>query len=94
MADPARYVLIRIAARFAVPYDKRQQGRIFRGTEVQRLLARLGDNDRAATTIEYALIVAAVSIIVVTSVHILGNALSSTFARASALFQITADDDP
>jgi pilus assembly protein Flp/PilA len=46
---------------------------------VQKLLARFVEDESAATAIEFALIAASVSIVIVAVVHILGGALTRTF---------------
>jgi pilus assembly protein Flp/PilA len=46
---------------------------------MRRLLARFVDDERGATAIEYCLIAAGVSIVIVTAVNGVGSALSTKF---------------
>lgn len=46
---------------------------------MRRLLARFFDDERGATAIEYCLIAAGVSIVIVTAVNGVGSALSAKF---------------
>jgi pilus assembly protein Flp/PilA len=46
---------------------------------MRRLLARFFDDERGATAIEYCLIAAGVSIVIVTAVNGVGSALSTKF---------------
>ncbi|WP_063800490.1 Flp family type IVb pilin [Bradyrhizobium lablabi] len=46
---------------------------------MRRLLARFVDDERGATAIEYCLIAAGVSIVIVTAVNGVGSALSAKF---------------
>lgn len=49
-----------------------------------RLLARFLDDERGATAIEYALIAAGISIVIVTVVNGMGSALKGTFTSVSS----------
>jgi pilus assembly protein Flp/PilA len=51
---------------------------------MRRLLARFVDNECGATAIEYCLIAAGISIVIVTAVNGVGIALSAKFVDVSA----------
>ena len=51
---------------------------------MRRLLARFVDDECGATAIEYALIAAGISIVIVTAVNGIGTALSTKFVDVSA----------
>jgi pilus assembly protein Flp/PilA len=50
---------------------------------MRRLLARFFDDECGATAIEYCLIAAGISIVIVTAVNGVGNALSTKFTDVS-----------
>ena len=50
---------------------------------MSRLLARFVDDECGATAIEYCLIAAGLSIVIVTAVNGVGNTLSTKFAEVS-----------
>ena len=50
---------------------------------MRRLLARFVDDERGATAIEYCIIAAGISIVIVTAVNGIGTALSTKFADVS-----------
>lgn len=49
-----------------------------------RLLARFLDDERGATAIEYCMIAAGLSIVIVTAVNGIGSALNSTFTSVGS----------
>ena len=51
---------------------------------MRRLLARFVDDERGATAIEYAIIAAGISIVIVTAVNGIGSALSTKFVEVGA----------
>ena len=51
---------------------------------MRRLLARFVDDERGATAIEYCLIAAGLSIVIVTAVNGVGSALNTKFTDISA----------
>ena len=51
---------------------------------MRRLLARFVDDECGATAIEYALIAAGISIVIVTAVNGIGTALNTKFVDVSA----------
>jgi pilus assembly protein Flp/PilA len=51
---------------------------------MRRLFARFIDDECAATAIEYCLIAAGISIVIVTAVNGIGSALNSKFADVGA----------
>ena len=51
---------------------------------MRRLLARFVGDESGATAIEYALIAAGISIVIVTAVNGIGTALSTKFVEVSA----------
>ena len=51
---------------------------------MRRLLARFVVDERGATAIEYALIAAGISIVIVTAVNGIGTALSTKFVEVGA----------
>ena len=50
---------------------------------MRRLLARFVDDERGATAIEYCMIAAGISIMIVTAVNGIGTALSTKFNEVS-----------
>jgi pilus assembly protein Flp/PilA len=52
-----------------------------------RLLARFFDDERGATAIEYCIIAAGLSIVIVSAVNGIGSALSTTFTSVSSSFK-------
>jgi pilus assembly protein Flp/PilA len=51
---------------------------------MRRLLARFVDDERGATAIEYCMIAAGISIMIVTAVNGIGTALSTKFNEVGA----------
>jgi pilus assembly protein Flp/PilA len=51
---------------------------------MRRLLTRFVDDERGATAIEYCLIAAGISIVIVTAVNGIGTVLSAKFADVSS----------
>ena len=51
---------------------------------MRRLLARFVDDERGATAIEYCIIAAGISIVIVTAVIGIGTALSTKFVEVSS----------
>ena len=54
------------------------------GSSMQKLFARFVKDDSGATAIEYALIAAGISIVIVVSVQGIGTTLNNTFANVNS----------
>ena len=53
------------------------------GANMRRLLARFGKDQSGATAIEYALIAAGISVVIVAAVNGIGTQLNTTFSSIS-----------
>ena len=51
---------------------------------MRKLVTRFANDDTAATSIEYALIAAGISIVIVAAVNSIGTSLNSTFSSISS----------
>jgi pilus assembly protein Flp/PilA len=60
------------------------RGAVGRSLSMRRLLERFVDDECGATAIEYCLIAAGLSIVIVTAVNGIGSALSTKFTDVSA----------
>ena len=53
------------------------------GANMRRLLARFGKDQSGATAIEYALIAAGISVVIIAAVNGIGTQLNTTFSSIS-----------
>jgi pilus assembly protein Flp/PilA len=59
----------------------------FRGTIAPYIRARFGDNERGASLVEYALLVALIAVVCIVAVTLLGKNASSKFSSVGSSIQ-------